>query len=453
MTGARTLPGAVEDFAAHLGEHYGSPPAPWVCAPADLAPRSRALAAFGRRLEDAPVGLVVTGAPPGERGAVRARLEAAGLEVLFHGLTPRDGARRGDRAVLSVVRTPRPRPAPPPGFRVVALVGAYNEEGVIVPFLEHTLSQGVDVLLLDNWSTDRTAERAARFLGRGLTRIVRFPDGGPSPTHDWHAMLQRKAELAAAIDADWFVHLDPDEIRESPWPGVRLREALHRVDREGFNAVDHTCLVFHPTGGGYRDDRPLQPQFTHCEFGTRPAHFRQVKAWKRQPAPVDCASSGGHQARFPGRRVYPFKFLLRHYPILSQEHGERKVFRDRLPRFSPALRQIGWHKQYDGLGPGHRFVRDPAALLAFDPATFYEDYLVERLSGAGIARQRRALRAVRGARPRPGGQLADPRHARLPRAARRRARCAAREATPGSGPAQPWLFLLNSSSCGSTIAV
>ncbi|HEY1203161.1 MAG: glycosyltransferase family 2 protein [Bryobacteraceae bacterium] len=357
------------------------------------------LATLRGLLEDAPAGVLTTRLRPrGEEGMkppadsgrdpaeFRDQLEGAGLEVLFHGLASSHDADRQKNTILAVVRKPRPAPTVPARFRVVAFVGAYNEEDVIVPFLEHTIAQGVDVCLLDNWSTDRTADRAARFLGRGLTAILKFPAGGPTQTHELRSMLARKAELAGQTEADWFIHVDPDEIRESPWPGLTLREALYRVDQEGFNAVNHTCVVFHPTGGGFSPDLPLQSQFSHFEFGTRWALDVQVKAWKRQPVPVDCANDGGHSVQFPGRRVYPFKFLLRHYPIRSQEHGERKVFRERLPRFSPALRQIGWHVQYDECRLGHSFVRNPNTLLPFDPRTFYEEYLVERLSAIGTAR-------------------------------------------------------------------
>jgi glycosyltransferase involved in cell wall biosynthesis len=295
----------------------------------------------------------------------------------------------------------------PPEFRVVALVGVYNEEDVIVPFLEYTISQGIEVHLLDNGSTDRTAERAARFLHRGLRAIEKFPESGPSPTHDWAGMLNRKAELASRTEGDWFIHLDADEIRESPWPGLTLREALCRVDREGFNAVDHACVVFHPTGGNFLEDRAIQPQFPYFEFGTRPAHFMQIKAWKRQPGPVECAESAGHAVSFPGRRVYPFKFLLRHYPIRSQQHGEKKVFVERLPRFRPVLRARGWHKQYDGISRNHAFVRDPSTLSCFSPETFYDEYMIERLSGIGIARPGNAAAPGSGYRINTGGVTAE----------------------------------------------
>lgn len=310
-------------------------------------------------------------------------LEEAGLEVLFHGLAFDDHISWKKGTIISVVCRPRPV-VPPPGFRVVGLVGAYNEEDLIESFLQHTIGQGVEVFLLDNWSTDRTAERAARFQGRGLIGIEKFPKEGPTATHELFGMLRRKEELARDLDADWFIHLDPDEVRESPWPDVSIREALYRAQMDGFNAVNHICVNFHPVGSPYRDDLPLAQQFPFFEFATRRDEFNQVKAWKRQTEEFHCAESGGHEMSFAGRRVYPFKFLLRHYPIRSQEHGHRKVFHERLPRFSPVLRERGWHIQYDGRSPGDTFERDAASLLKFDEHKFYEEYLLERITGFGI---------------------------------------------------------------------
>jgi len=70
--------------------------------------------------------------------------------------------------------------------------------------------------------------------------------------------------------------------------------------------------------------------------------------------------------------------------IRSQEHGEKKVFKDRLPRFSPELRKIGWHVQYDSFEPGYSFLNDPDALLRYEPLDCAEQYLLERISGVGI---------------------------------------------------------------------
>jgi hypothetical protein len=65
--------------------------------------------------------------------------------------------------------------------------------------------------------------------------------------------------------------------------------------------------------------------------------------------------------------VCPIPFILRHYPVRSQEHGARKVLRERKDRFSESERALGWHVQYEKVDSEHySFIRNPASLRAFD---------------------------------------------------------------------------------------
>jgi hypothetical protein len=81
--------------------------------------------------------------------------------------------------------------------------------------------------------------------------------------------------------------------------------------------------------------------------------------------------------------VFPYNFLLKHYPIRSQAHGEQKVLRERKPRWDAGERRRGWHFQYDHIRAGHRFIRPTGDLLRFDES-FYEVMLIERLSAIGL---------------------------------------------------------------------
>src|SRR5947209_3395096 len=138
-------------------------------------------------------------------------------------------------------------------MRVIALLATYNEERFVGACIEHLAGQGVDVYLIDNDSTDRTVEIAGRRLGRGVVGIERFPRAG---VYSWRPLLERKAQLAAELDADWFLHVDADEIRLPPRPGMTLAEALAEVDREGYNAVNFQEFTFVPTRESPEHDHP-----------------------------------------------------------------------------------------------------------------------------------------------------------------------------------------------------
>jgi len=248
-------------------------------------------------------------------------------------------------------------------FSVVALVATYNEADVIGQVVGDLIAQGVQVYLLDDGSTDGTVAAVEAYRGRGLLGVERRDGGGAG--FEWERILARKAELARELDADWFIHHDADEFRESPWPHLSLREAVRMVDSLGFTAIDWARLDFWPVHDGFRPGDDVRRAFTH--WAPPAAYDRlQIRCWKRTEAPVDLVGSGGHEVRFPGRRVFPIRFLLRHYPIRGQAHGERKVFRERRPRFTEHERARGWHVQYDTVHEGTSFIVDPAGLTPYD---------------------------------------------------------------------------------------
>jgi predicted nucleic acid-binding Zn-ribbon protein len=257
----------------------------------------------------------------------------------------------------------------PGNFSVTAIIAAYNEEDIIGLSIQHLIEQGVSVYLIDHSSTDGTVAEAQRFAGKGLIGIERFPDESGFPAEDaqrfaWGHILERKQTLAQKLDGDWFIHQDADEFRESPWPHLDLCQAIRAVQAAGYNAIDFAGFNFAPTEDSYRKGDDLCTAFWYCEPAQGFARLR-INAWKRSP--VDLVSSGGHEAIVPDRRVFPIRFLLRHYPIRNQAQGERKILQERQPRWDPAERAGGWHVQYDGVEAGHRFIRDPATLTAYDP--------------------------------------------------------------------------------------
>ena len=321
-------------------------------------------------------------ARPATPDQLAATLTEAGLEPTFTGSQPAVGGEA--RAVAIVDRRVNAALIPaPPGFRVLAIVTAFNEEDIIRSTIESLIGSGLDVHLIDNWSTDRTHEIAERFLGRGLVGLERFP-ATPSATYDWGDLLSRVEEVAAASPSDWFIHHDSDERHLSPWPSRSLRDAIWAVQQSGFNAIDHTVLNFRPVDDGFVPGSDPEAYFRHFEFGTTPDDLHRIKAWRSTGGRVSLAASGGHEVRLPGRRVFPYKFLLKHYPIRSQAHGERKVLRERAARWNAAERARGWHVHYDAVAEGHRFLRSPHELREFDGRTL-ERELITIISGVGLA--------------------------------------------------------------------
>jgi glycosyltransferase involved in cell wall biosynthesis len=337
--------------------------------------------ALGRLLERAPLTVVVAPGSPDQLGSW---LSGLGAEPTLIGNGPDAGGTVASPSAIAIVdRAVPPAAAAPSSLRVLAVMTAYNEADIIGPSIEGLLAAGLAIHVIDNWSTDGTYEIAERYLGSGSVEIERFPDA-PTPTYDWAPLLRRVETIAAGARVDWAIHNDADERRTGPWPDVSLRDAIWRVQGSGFNAIDHTRLDYRPIDNGFVPGSDFVGYFRHFEFGTTPDLRRLVKAWRNTGQPVDLAGTAGHEASFGGRRPFPYRFLLHHYPVRSQAHGERKVLRERQARWNASERAKGWHVHYDAIAAGHSFVRPAGELIEFVGGRTERDLLVPIISGIGL---------------------------------------------------------------------
>jgi hypothetical protein len=243
--------------------------------------------------------------------------------------------------------------------RILALLATHNEQRFIVACLEHFIRHGVDVYLIDNESDDETVPLASAFLGRGVAGIETMPRGDQYP---WKRILERKAVLSGELDADWFMHADPDEIRLPPVPDQTLADAIARADAAGFNAVNFFEYTFVPTRQAPDHDHADYLRTMRWYYPFSPAFPNQLKAWKKQPVAVDLVSSAGHRVHFPDLKMYPTPFPMRHYLFLSVEHAVRKYVRR---TWDPTELALGWHRSRSRLRAPDIVLQDESTLRVY----------------------------------------------------------------------------------------
>ena len=222
-------------------------------------------------------------------------------------------------------------------MRVVALIAAYNEERYMTQCLEHLFRHGVEAYLIDNESTDRTVAIAEQYLGRGLIGIETM---SRARGHILREKLERKEELAFTLEAEWFMHMDADEFRLPPRPDQTLAQALAEVEAQGYNAVNFLEFVFIPTQESPNHEHTRFQETMRRYYPFMPAFPHRLNAWKRQSGRVDLASSGGHRVSFPGLKMCPQSFRMRHYHFLSVEHAVAKLVGR---PYAPEELAKGWH--------------------------------------------------------------------------------------------------------------
>ncbi|MBL8583994.1 MAG: glycosyltransferase family 2 protein [Rhizobiaceae bacterium] len=226
-------------------------------------------------------------------------------------------------------------------MRIVALLTVRNEELYLERCVRELRRQGVEVCVIDNDSSDATREIAHGLLGNGVFRVERQQYEG---FFELEKQCRFQEHLSSEIAADWFLHTDADEVRQSDqWHRETLADAVAAIDAEGYNAVNFNEFVFVPTvpGEDFSGLDYVRDMRRYYHFMPRPLH--RVNLWKKAATSTpDLAGSGGHRVEFPGRNVSPRSLTMRHYIALSEGHAYRK-YRDGR-RYSPAeISGRGWH--------------------------------------------------------------------------------------------------------------
>ncbi len=233
-------------------------------------------------------------------------------------------------------------------MKIVAILQTYNEQRFIGGCLDHLADQGLSAYLVDNESSDETVAIAERRLGRNLLGIETLKRDG---SYALENQLARKEELVQTLDADWFMHLDADELRVTPEPGRSLAQAFTEFDEAGFNAVNFLEFTFVPTREEPDHDHADYAKTMRSYYPFLPRFPHRLNAWKRQDGPVGLAASGGHRVSFPGLKMAPQSLYMRHFLFLNAAHAARKFGPG---RYAPDEVRFGWH--------GWRAQLDPAMI-------------------------------------------------------------------------------------------
>lgn len=206
-------------------------------------------------------------------------------------------------------------------MQVTAVLAIRNEEAYLANCLRHLVRNGVSIVIVDNDSTDDgLAICRRREFAAHLVDIYSLPFAG---VFSLDAQLRRKAEIFEAIETDWVIHLDADEIMHSGRKGETLRDALARVDAEGWNAVNFDEFVFVPVDHEYIPDSSEEEQPLLHYYFFEPIPQRLMRAWQKASG-LSSVNSSGHILGGSELRLSPEPFALRHYIFRDQQHAFSK---------------------------------------------------------------------------------------------------------------------------------
>ncbi len=229
-------------------------------------------------------------------------------------------------------------------MRVVAVVSlGAGDHHYVVNCMRRLKRDGVYFFLIDD-ARCADAELVVNHVA-GYDNCLGTSLSWPSTAFSLRRQLEQKQYVERRLSsfADWFLHLDIDEVLESDREGEKLAQAVGRVDREGYNVVDFDEYVFIPIEMEYRADCDSFEDLAHYYFFS-PDQRRLMRAWKAGQG-FSNVRSGGHEVEGDGVRIYPERFSLAHYIFRNQEHAYTK-YTER--RYDPNEVRRGQHRNRIG---------------------------------------------------------------------------------------------------------
>lgn len=246
-------------------------------------------------------------------------------------------------------------------MKIVGMMPVYNEADIVAQSVAYLISQGIELVILDS-STDGSYEIVSKFLGKGVISIKKFH----SDKFEQEKILSKLCQMAESQTPDWEVICDADEFLESPRRELTLKQAIELEDARGYNIIQFNNFEFMLTERDlHAKERDIRKRLRYYTWND---DFR-FRAFKFYPG-TRIHEHGGHFPIFQilhEVNISPNKFVLRHYRFRSYEQGLRKVFEERLPRYSPHELNKGWHVHYKNFRKDKRyFVIDPKRLNRYE---------------------------------------------------------------------------------------
>ncbi|NND31575.1 MAG: glycosyltransferase [Saprospiraceae bacterium] len=223
----------------------------------------------------------------------------------------------------------------PGRLSICAIIAVRNEADYLKILLPRLAAQDIEVIIIDNESTDASSEIYDDFLCNPIIRIISLPYRNFFSLTD---QMECKNQLMDRLPHDWIIHHDADEIMENRDNSYTLRQTIEEADDQGFNCLNFDEFVFVPEPGSNYEGRDYYAHM-HRYYFFSPESNRLHRAFRRDLERFP-NNYNGHRIAAKDLRLFPVNHTLRHYILLSDEHARRKYLGR---RFDPIDLEKGWH--------------------------------------------------------------------------------------------------------------
>jgi len=192
-------------------------------------------------------------------------------------------------------------------LKIVGMIPVYNEADIISEVIDNLLSQEIELVVLDNRSTDGSYEICKKYADKGLIELEQIR----TSKFDWYLILRMLYDMALKKNPDWVLRCDQDELLESGIKNLNLRDAITKEDENGYNLMQFDVFEFFMTDNDNNSSKSVREKYPYYSW----QHEHAYRAWKCF-AGIRVEDGHGHLPIFPPNvkyRISSKKFVLRHY--------------------------------------------------------------------------------------------------------------------------------------------
>ena len=195
------------------------------------------------------------------------------------------------------------------------MLPVFNSVDILEEVIEHILSQGIELVVLDNGSTDGSYEVCEEFAKKNLIKLKRYP----TSNFDYGLLSRILYDMALELKPDWLIRNDQDELLETGSDNVTLKEFIKNEDVKGFNLIQFDVFEFFMTDNDNELEKSIKKKFKYYSW----QHDFAYRAWRHLPG-TRVEDTLGHYPIFPEGFQYKIpekKFVLRHYRFRNKKQA------------------------------------------------------------------------------------------------------------------------------------
>ncbi len=201
-------------------------------------------------------------------------------------------------------------------LKIVGMIPVFNEVEIISEVLDHLLEEDIELVVLDNGSTDGSYEICKKYAEKGLIELEQII----TPKFNWHLVLRMLYDMALKKNPDWVLRCDQDEFLESGVKDQSLRNAITTEHENGFNLMQFDVFEFFMTDDDNVLAKSVRKKFSYYSW----QHDNAYRAWKISLG-IRVEDAHGHFPIFPPHLKYRMsdsKYVLRHYRFRNMNQAK-----------------------------------------------------------------------------------------------------------------------------------